>query len=128
MQTKKGLNTRQWKLYKYLKQHKGEWKKLDDVMSETGLYNNYRLLKSDIRALKNSEVVKTVVSTNTSKGIKLATKKEYEKYSRLRWRAIVRMIKLQELQDKKAGLDGQYRIVFNQEKPMIESYIEEVNA
>ncbi len=60
---KEGLNTRQGELYKYLKRHKDEWKKLDDVIAETGLYNDsdgYRLLKADIRALKNSEVIQTL--------------------------------------------------------------------
>jgi len=128
---KKDLNTRQWKLYKYLKQHKGEWKKLDDVIAETNLYNNsggYRLLKADIRALKNSEVIQTVITTDTSKGVKLATKKEYAEYSKRRWKAIIKMIELQRHQDKKAGLDGQYRLVFNQEKPVIESFVKEAGA
>ena len=122
----KALNTRQWKLYNYLKQHKGEWKKLVEVIAETGLYNNsggYRLLKADIRALRNSEVIQMVVSSDTGKGVKLATKKEYERYSDLRWKAITKMINLQRLQDKKAGLDGQCKLVFNKEKSIIESFI-----
>lgn len=59
----KGLNIRQWKLYKYLKRHKDEWKKLDDVIAETDLYNDsdgYRLLKADIRALRNREIIQTL--------------------------------------------------------------------
>lgn len=125
------LNSRQWQLYRYLKKHKGEWKKLDEVIAETGLYNEsrgYRTLKADIRALKNSEVIQMVLSTDTVKGVKLATKKEYAEYSKRRWKAIIKMIELQRHQDKKAGLDGQYRLVFNQEKPVIESFVKEAGA
>jgi hypothetical protein len=38
------------------------------------------------------------------------------------------MIELQRHQDKKAGLDGQYRLVFNQEKSVIESFVKEAGA
>ena len=85
-------------------------------------------MKADIRALKNSEVIQTVITTDTSKGVKLATKKEYAEYSKRRWKAIIKMIELQRHQDKKAGLDGQYRLVFNQEKSVIESFVKEAGA
>lgn len=132
--TKKDLSTRQYNLYKYLKKQK-EFKKIKDIMEETGLYGEYsdsvnntgvRLLKKDIKALRlaNNEAIRTIISTD--KGYKIPTKKEYKQISERRWKALKTMIKLQVKQDKKAGLDGQYRFVFNQEKPVIEAFREGV--
>lgn len=114
------LNTRQWDLYKYLKSQ-DDWRKLEDVQRELG-YKSYRLLKRDIRTIRENETVPRTVLTSTAKGVKLATKEEYAAYTKRRWSAIVRMIKLQSTQDKKAGLDGQYRLVFGKEKEVMEAF------
>lgn len=132
MKFKKELISRQWRLYDYLKAQT-DYKHLRDIVEETGLYgelpgtdiNNsaaIRMLKKDIRALKESGIIQTVILSCTFKGVKIATKEEYEDYSARVWAAIKRRAKLQALQDKKAGLDGQYRLVFNQEKPIIEAF------
>lgn len=132
MKFKKELVSRQWRLYEYLKAQT-DYKHLKDIVEETGLYgelpetdiNNsaaIRTLKKDIQALRESGVIQTVILSCTFKGVKIATKEEYEDYSARVWAAIKRRAKLQALQDKKAGLDGQYRLVFNQEKPIIEAF------
>lgn len=132
MKFKKELISRQWRLYDYLKAQT-DYKHLKDIAKETGLYgelpetdiNNstaIRALKKDIRALKESGIIQTVILSCTFKGVKIATKEEYEDYSARVWAAIKRRAKLQALQDKKAGLDGQMRLVFNQEKPIIEAF------
>ena len=134
MKFKKELISRQWRLYDYLKEQ-DDYKHLKDIVEETGLYgelpeadiNNsaaIRTLKKDIRKLRESGVIQTVILSCTFKGVKIATKEEYEDYSKRIWAAINRRAKLQALQDKKAGLDGQYRLVFNQEKPIIEAFKE----
>lgn len=134
MKFKKELISRQWRLYDYLKEQ-DDYKHLKEIVEETGLYgelpetdiNNstaIRALKKDIRALKESGIIQTVILSCTFKGVKIATKEEYEDYSKRVWAAINRRAKLQALQDKKAGLDGQYRLVFNQEKPIIEAFKE----
>ena len=128
------LTTRQYNLYKYLKEQ-DDYKHLKEIVEETGLYgelpetdiNNstaIRTLKKDIRKLRESGVIQTVIFSCTSRGVKIATKEEYKEYSEKKWKAIKKVIKLQALQDKKAGLDGQYRLVFNQEKPIIEAFKE----
>lgn len=129
---KNDLTNRQYKLYAYLKAQT-EYKNLRDIMMETGLYGDVvdnihnssgaRALRKDIRSLKESNIIQYVILSNKN-GIKLATKEEYEEYSKRRWRAIERVIKLQKTQDKKAGLDGQVRLVFGQEKPVIEAFRE----
>ena len=112
-----------------------DYKHLKDIVEETGLYGDLpetdinnsaaiRTLKKDIRVLKESGIIQTVILSCTFKGVKIATKEEYEDYSKRIWAAINRRAKLQALQDKKAGLDGQYRLVFNQEKPIIEAFKE----
>ncbi len=134
MKFKKELISRQWRLYDYLKEQ-DDYKHLKEIVEETGLYgelpeadiNNstaIRTLKKDIRKLRESGVIQTVILSCTFKGVKIATKEEYEDYSKRVWGAINRRAKLQALQDKKAGLDGQYRLVFNQEKPIIEAFKE----
>lgn len=134
MKFKKELISRQWRLYDYLKEQ-DDYKHLKEIVEETGLYgelpeadiNNstaIRTLKKDIRVLKESGIIQTVILSCTFKGVKIATKEEYEDYSKRIWAAINRRAKLQALQDKKAGLDGQMRLVFNQEKPVIEAFKE----
>ena len=134
MKFKKELVSRQWRLYDYLKAQT-DYKHLKDIVEETGLYgelpetdiNNsaaIRTLKKDIQALRESGVIQTVILSCTFKGVKIATKEEYEDYSARVWAAIKRRAKLQALQDKKAGLDGQMRLVFNTEKPIIEAFKE----
>ena len=126
------LTTRQYNLYKYLKEQ-DDYKHLKEIVEETGLYgelpetdinnsNAIRQLKKDIQALKKSGIIQTVILSCTFKGVKIASKEEYEDYSKRIWAAINRRAKLQALQDKKAGLDGQMRLVFNQEKPVIEAF------
>jgi hypothetical protein len=132
MKFKKELISRQWRLYDYLKEQ-DDYKHLKDIVEETGLYGDLpetdinnsaaiRTLKKDIRKLRESGVIQTVIFSCTSRGVKIATKEEYEDYSKRVWAAINRRAKLQALQDKKAGLDGQYRLVFNKEKPMVEAF------
>ena len=128
------LTTRQYNLYKYLKEQ-DDFKHLSEIVVETDLYgdlpetdinnsNAIRQLKKDIQALKKSGVIQTVIFSCTSRGVKIATKEEYKEYSEKKWKAIKKVIKLQALQDKKAGLDGQMRLVFNTEKPIIEAFKE----
>jgi len=83
------LTERQVALYRYLlKQDK--FKNLKEIIVETDLYgslenyefnntNQRRQLTKDIRALKASDNIFGVI-LSTTKGIKIATKEEYEHY------------------------------------------------
>ena len=128
------LTTRQYKLYSYLK-GQTDFKHLSDIALETDLYgelpesninnsNAIRQLKKDIQALKKSGVIQTVIFSCTNRGVKIASKEEYKEYSERKWKAIKKVIKLQALQDKKAGLDNQTRLVFGYEKPIVEAFKE----
>lgn len=128
------LTTRQYELYDYLKEQE-DFKNEREIMLETGLYGDVpdvdlhnssgiRQLKKDIRALRLSGIIQTTIIHNTKKGVKIATKEEYQEFSMRRWKALTSLINEQKIQDKKAGLDGQYRFVFNTEKPIIEVFKE----
>lgn len=89
MKKNKLLTERQVALYRYLlKQDK--FKNLREIIVETDLYgsledyefnntNQRRQLTKDIRALKVSDNIFGVI-LSTTKGIKIATKEEYEHY------------------------------------------------
>lgn len=120
------LTTRQWKLYNLLKQQDG-WitqKFIYDNMAED--YTHWvpeeinfhdsaaRLeITKDVRDINNSDLPRIVLSSQ--KGIKIASKEEYEKWSESKWISIKGMIKRLAYKDYKAGLDGQVRIQFNEE-------------
>ncbi|OPZ33910.1 MAG: hypothetical protein BWY97_00056 [Tenericutes bacterium ADurb.BinA124] len=131
------LTSRQYDLYEYLKEQE-TYKHLSEIIAETGMYGNdtethnskgSRALRKDLRALKSSGIIQTTIISNTKKGVKIATKVEYQTHAKRKWNAIIRTINLQKLQDTKAGLDQQLRLVFNQEKGIIEAFKNpEVNA
>lgn len=129
----KELNSRQWKLYNYLKENSGTYKKHIDIMIETGLYGeNYdtvnskggRTLRKDLLALRNSGIIQTTIISHTRKGVKLATLEEYQHYSKNKLRSLIRQFNTLRNQDKKAGLNNQYRLVFNTEKELFEAFVE----
>lgn len=131
------LTSRQYDLYDYLKKQDG-YKHLSEIIADTGLYGDNiethnskgsRALRKDLRALKSSGIIQTTIIYNTSAGVKIATREEYNAFSKRKWSALVRAIDLQKTQDAKAGLDQQLRLVFNQEKGIIEAFkYPEINA
>lgn len=126
------LNTRQWKLYGYLVNNKNSYKNVKEIIDDTGIYgpvqeinfNNSkgrRLLTSDIRMLKNSDLIQTII-LSTNDGIKIANIKEFEEHLEKEEISVLKRLKLIHKQKKKAGLNNQTRIVFGQEKPIIEAF------
>jgi hypothetical protein len=131
MKIKKELNSRQWKLYKYLCKQEDP-KTLKTIIRETGLYgpvdeinfNNSagrRVLTADIRILKEKDKPhKNVLSTN--QGIIIGTKKEFIQEIGKQERKLIKMFQLLNKQKRKAGLDNQLRLVFGKEKEIIEAF------
>lgn len=125
------VNSRQWKLYKYLEEQE-EPKTLKEIIEKTGLYGpvneiNFkdsagrRILTADIRVLKEKdEPHKNVLSTN--QGIIIGTKKEFIQEIEKQERKLIKMFQLLNKQKRKAGLDNQLRLVFGQEKEIIEAF------
>ena|SRR5690554_7413899 len=132
------LNTRQWALYNYLKANSNKYKFNKEILfdlrefypekPETQEFNNStgrRVLTSDLTALKNSDVIQTVIISSTKKGIKIATEEEYRNYLENRKLSLLKSLKTTYKQMEKAKLNNQKRIVLKYEKDIIESLLKE---
>ena len=115
------LITRQWRLYDYLKEQDAMVSR-KQIMDDLGLWNNVRVLTSDLQAIKENPTINRILITSR-KGIKLAVdkaeadfyleKEKIEDLSRLK-----RYVK----QAKQIQLDNQTQIVWNSEKDTIEVF------
>lgn len=132
------LNKRQWKLYDALKDRGDKWTLQATLAAEIPEYNykaekesaksfhesNARMLMTkDIRVINESGVIQKVIITG-NKGIKLATREEFEEYIKSEFSAVFRKLKRARIKAKKAGLDKQMKIVFNTERDTIEAFID----
>lgn len=137
---KNELNTRQWALYNYLKNKGDEWVFQRRIVQDlAGFYPCDKellrsptfhdsparhLLTADIRALNESGAIQKIVLSNGGNGIKLANKEEAEKHIRAKYATIFRQLKRTRLMEKKAGLDGQMRLVLGQEREIVHAFID----
>jgi hypothetical protein len=140
MERTKELNTRQWALYEHLKtlfnKNNEKWYNLRDLcdelydfeeyiyLSTTKNFNNERarrIMTSDIQVLKDSDIIPKVI-LSSGNGVKIANEKEIKE--ELEKEKISLLSSLQRLnkQYRKAKLDGQYRLVFGQERDVVEVY------
>lgn len=135
---KKELNSRQWALYNYLKKRGNVWisqwllaasipeYEYDYKSEDARLFHDSKARKTmtaDIRAINDSGVIQKVIMTG-AKGVKLATREEFETYIKSEFSAVFRKLKRVRTKAKKAGLDKQMRIVFNTERDTIEAFID----
>ena len=68
-----------------------------------------RTTTADIRQINRSEAIEEIIITS-SKGVKLATKEEFEEYIRRETKTVFRRLKQLRNKIKKTGLDGQIKI------------------
>ena len=68
-----------------------------------------RVMTEDIREINRSESIEGIIITS-SKGVKLATKEEFEEYVKIETKTVFRRLKQLRNKIKKAGLDGQIKI------------------
>lgn len=138
-QFKVELNSRQWALYDYLKylynKDENKWHNLKSLclalysfeeytFEKNAFFNNTaarRRITDDLNILANSDIIKRVV-LSTSKGIKLANSDEVLKELDKKKISILKEINRLNKQYKKSSLNGQYRLVFGQEKEVIEAF------
>lgn len=73
-----------------------------------------RTMTEDIRAINRSETIEEIIITS-SKGVKLATKEEFEEYVKRETKTVFRRLKQLRNKIKKAGLDGQIKIDINED-------------
>lgn len=119
------MNTRQWKLYEFLKEHMEHFLSRKAIMRLSGLYENEtsRTLTRDLQVIKENPTINRILITSR-KGIKIAsTKEEANEYLEREKIEILSRFKRYFQQSKQYGLDKQTQIVFNSEKDTIEVFI-----
>lgn len=123
IEVKSGLNSRQWSLYRYLKDAGNQWTTQYKIVTDLRHLYNYEeddfvtfhdnparcQLTKDIRAINESDYIHKPVLSGP-KGVKLADKQEFDKYISSNLMSAVRKIqRLRKLADK-ADKNGQYRL------------------
>lgn len=136
---KNELNARQWALYNLLKNNPDKYMTQLDIVC--ALHTHYDMtfaihqfhdsnarhtLTKDIRAINNSEVIQKVI-ISTSKGVKIASSEEFAQYINAEFAAIFRKLARTRKKAKKAGLDGQMRLVLGNERDTIEAFADSIN-
>ena len=136
---KSELNARQWAVYTLLKNNPDRYMTQRDIVY--GLREYYdtsftdsqfhdsparHTLTNDIRAINNSDVIQKIIISNRN-GVKIASSAEFEKYINAEFAAIFRKLERTRQKAKKAGLDGQMRIVLGSERDTIEAFADSIN-
>lgn len=136
---KSELNPRQWAVYNLLKNNPDKYLTQMSIVYalheyyDTSFYNDQfhdsaarHQLTNDIRAINQSEVIQKIIISN-SKGVKIANSEEFAKYINAEFAAIFRKLERTRQKAKKAGLDGQMRIVLGSERDTIEAFADSIN-
>ena len=136
---KSELNPRQWAVYNLLKNNPDKYLTQMSIVYalheyyDTSFYNDQfhdsaarHMLTSDIRAINQSEAIQKIIISN-SKGVKIANSEEFAKYINAEFAAIFRKLERTRQKAKKAGLDGQMRIVLGSERDTIEAFADSIN-
>lgn len=119
---KNKMLSRQWKLYEFLKEHMDEYLSIVDIMKQTNLYNDRRLLTRDLQVIKTNLTINRILITSR-KGIKLASnKEEADEYLEQEKIEILSRLKRYFQQAHQIQLDQQTQIVWNSEKDTIEVF------
>lgn len=119
---KNKMLSRQWKLYVFLKEHMDEYLSIVDIMKQTNLYNDRRLLTRDLQVIKTNPTINRILITSR-KGIKLASnKEEADEYLEQEKIEILSRLKRYFQQAHQIELDQQTQIVWNSEKDTIEVF------
>lgn len=132
------LNARQWRLYNQLKDLGDVWTKqreiaelLPDLYPFDGAQafhdSGARLLMTkDIRALNKSAVIQKIV-ISSPQGVKIATEDEAWTFISSKYSTAFKSLETARKMERKAGLDGQARLVFGAERPIIQAFINETD-
>lgn len=137
VEVKTMLNSRQWALYRYLKDKGDQWTTQEQIAGDLQhIYfdNDYnrpfhdrncrKVLTADIRAINESDYIhKPILSS--SKGIKLANEQEWDKYIANNINSTINRLKRLKKMAEKADKNGQMRIKLSDyQKEVYESFID----
>lgn len=124
------LNTRQWLLYTYLKEHYTE----NDYISKKELADhcgysyddksqrNCVDMEADVRAINDCDIIQKIVVSD-SKGYKIGNEQQVFDYLNKRFNRDLKSMKLNWKLTRKVKMDKQMRIVFGGERDTIETFI-----
>jgi len=136
---KNELNSRQWKLYNYLKDRGDEWTPqwlIALELPEYGYDGNEHYasfhdskarhkITNDIRALNKSSVIQKIILSG-SNGVKIANEQEFDNYMAKRFSQAIRRLEYLKNLSRKGGRDGQMRITLGKhERDTIEAFLNE---
>lgn len=94
---------------------------------DSGNYHNSharQVLTNDIREINNDLSVEKIIISSRN-GIKLATKDEAMRYIKGQYAALFRKLKRIRTLEKKARLDGQFKIFTDENGDFVSSFVEE---
>lgn len=127
------LNARQWRLYNHLKENGDKWEKqreiarsLPDLYPITEPFHDSaarQLMTNDIRAINKSDIIQKII-ISSAQGVKLANKEEARAYISGKISAVLDSLERVRKLERKAGLDGQTRLVFGRERDIIKAFAE----
>ena len=140
VKTENDLTTRQWALYRLIKRvYKSDPTKYlsnraiyramkEDYppLNSVSAWNNQaarRYITEDLAAIRRSKIPHLII-LSTPRGSKIATKKEVIELEKLRT-SLLKSLKTVNAQLGKVKLDGQKRLVLNQEKEYIDTFLKE---
>lgn len=136
---KSELNPRQWAVYNLLKNNPDRYLTQLEIAYalreyyDTSFYNDQfhdsatrHMLTADIRKINKSATIQKIIISNR-KGVKIASSAEFEKYINAEFAAIFRKLARTRQKAKKAGLDGQMRLVLGSERDTIEAFADSIN-
>ena len=133
------LNARQWRLYRLLREQGDVWTKqrelaelLPDLYpcerAEAFHDSGARLLMTkDIREINKSDVIQKII-ISSAQGVKLASKEEARAFIAGKYSTVFKSLERVRKMERKAGLDGQARLVFGGERPIIQAFINDTEA
>lgn len=128
------LNTRQWKLYNFLKARGDYYTKQIEIARRLRKFYYFNeaenfhdsqarlLMTKDIRQINESGTIQKIIISN-SKGVKLSNEEEFIRYMHGEFGAIFRKLNRARTKAGKAARHGQGRIVFNTEREFVEAFI-----
>lgn len=136
---KSELNPRQWAVYNLLKNNPDrymtqqeiayalpQWFSLDFTAATFHDSNARHVLTNDIRTINKSATIQKIIISN-SKGVKIANREEFAQYINAEFASIFRKLERTRQKARKAGLDGQMRIVLGSERDTVEAFADSIN-
>lgn len=124
------LNTRQWRLYSYLKENYSDNKFISkkELATACGYQFNEKSqrncvdMEADVRAINDSDVIQKIIVSD-SKGYKIGSPEQVFDYLEKRFKRDLKSLALNWKLTRKVKMNKQMTIVFGQERDTIETFI-----